>query len=364
MITLEALVARLGQDKWETGTQYQGQTIMVTGAGGSIGSALCTFLALQGVSRLVLVELNEFSLYEINRKLVSMGVVTKPVLGSYGSPRLQKVLEDYEPTLCFHAGAYKHVPMVEENSLSAVDNNVLEAHSLFTMLKNLRAPISLVVISTDKAVKPANVMGATKALVEHMALSMVEGSKVVRFGNVIGSSGSVIPLFYEQLSLGMPVTITDMSVTRFFMSIPEAVSLVTSCNQLQGQRFLLTMGEPKKIAEVASWVAEQMQIPLKIKEIGLRPGEKLHEELCTGETEKTENTEVLRVRESVLSLDKISESIETLRKVQDHTALITELENMEIGYEQQKPFDRLSILGLPRYDSGPQYPNCFQTPSP
>jgi len=362
MQALEELIAKMGRENWVKGHEFEGQTIMVTGAGGSIGSALCKYLAIQGAARLVLVELNEFALYEVNRKMVAAGVITKPVLGSYGSPRLLDIMEDYKPSLCFHAGAYKHVPLVEENGLSAVDNNVIETVQLIANIKRLQEPPKLIVISSDKSVHPSTIMGATKALVEHICLREIPSSKVVRFGNVLGSSGSVIPLFYEQLSQGKPVTLTDERVTRYFMSTPEAVSLVVGCNQLQGRRFLLSMGEPKSILELAKWVASEMGVPLKYKVIGLREGEKLHEELCLGNAEPTKHERILSVDEDILSKTEIDQCVETLRNVKETPELKEALSKMSIGYKERAPFNRLSIVGLDSYDNGQDFPNCFSPP--
>lgn len=282
---------------WE---HLQGKPVLVTGAGGFIGSHLCKEIAKHKPSVLIMVEANEFALYEAHRKLDGIPVV--PVLGSYGDYGMMKdVLDSYKVEYVFHVGAYKHVPLVERNVLSAVDNNVLCADELFIACEETHVP-HLIVVSTDKAVRPTNVMGATKRVVEQLALSTkVPDVKVVRFGNVLWSTGSVLPLFYEQLRQGRPVTLTHEDVDRYFMSVQEAVCLILQSIALTDRGiYVFDMGEPVKIKALIQQLAREMKIDAQylIKVVGLRPGEKLHEELTLGEAlESTSHPQILCARE-------------------------------------------------------------------
>ncbi len=272
-----------------------GKVVLITGAGGSIGSELCRQVARYGPSRIVLYELSEFALYTIEQEL-SEKFPHIPLVRLIGDVKdlehLRHVFGKYKPQIVFHAAAYKHVPLMEEeNAWAALRNNTLGTyHACLAAAENQAE--RFVLISTDKAVNPTNVMGATKRAAElvisHMA-AQGHATKfmAVRFGNVLGSSGSVIPKFKEQIAKGGPVTVTHPEVTRYFMTIPEAARLVVQAGAIgeSGQVFVLDMGEPVKILDLAKDLIRMGghalgDVPLKFS--GLRPGEKLHEELLAG----------------------------------------------------------------------------------
>jgi FlaA1/EpsC-like NDP-sugar epimerase len=270
-----------------------GQVVMVTGAGGSIGSELCRQIAAFQPSMLVLYEMNEYAMYKVDEQLRELfpEIPVASVVGDIkNSRRVNQVMHQYSPALVFHAAAYKHVPLMEEaNAWEAVRNNVLGTYVV------ARAAIDcgvkkFVFVSTDKAVNPTNVMGATKRLAEMVcqALQVGAGSstrfEMVRFGNVLGSAGSVIPKFQEQIDKGGPVTVTHPEMVRYFMSIPEAAQLVlqAGCMGLGGEIFVMDMGEPVKIVDLARdmiRLSELSENEIRIVYTGLRPGEKLFEEL-------------------------------------------------------------------------------------
>lgn len=271
-------------------TWLSGRIVLVTGAGGSIGSELCRQIARYGPRRLVLFELNEFALYSIEQEFRESHAALDFVcaIGDVkNSARVRQVLTAYRPSVIFHAAAYKHVPLMErENAWEAVLNNV--AGTMVTAEAALQHEVEkFVLISTDKAVNPANVMGASKRLAEMVcqALQRPEGTRfvIVRFGNVLGSTGSVIPKFREQIARGGPVTVTHPEITRYFMSIPEAVQLVMQAGLMGsgGEIFVLDMGEPVRIADLARDMIRLSGLgedEIRIVYTGLRPGEKLYEE--------------------------------------------------------------------------------------
>jgi len=315
------------------------QVVMVTGAGGSIGAELCRQILLNQPATLLLFEHSEFNLYSIHSELEarikreSLPLRLVPILGSIrNADRLLDVMQAWKVDTVYHAAAYKHVPMVEHNIAEGVLNNVVG--TLNTAQAAIRAGVSnFVLISTDKAVRPTNVMGSTKRLAEMVlqALSresapvLFEDGKalrqlnktrftMVRFGNVLGSSGSVIPLFHEQIRKGGPVTVTHPNITRYFMTIPEAAQLVIQAGAMGkgGDVFVLDMGEPVKIAELAEKMVHLSGLSLRsaksphgdisIEFTGLRPGEKLYEELLIGDNvSPTEHPMIMRANEEHLS---------------------------------------------------------------
>jgi FlaA1/EpsC-like NDP-sugar epimerase len=269
----------------------EGKVVMVTGAGGSIGSELCRQIARYKPSLLVFFELNEYALYTLEQEFSAAfpGIKTACVVGDVkNTKRISTVLERYQPFVVFHAAAYKHVPLMENDNVSeALLNNVMGTHALAQACKANHVD-RFILVSTDKAVNPTNVMGASKRLAEMVCqgLQSAEGTRfvIVRFGNVLGSSGSVIPKFREQIAKGGPVTVTHPEITRFFMSIPEATQLVMQASLMGngGEIFVLDMGEPVKIVELAQEMIRLSGVPedqIKIEFSGLRPGEKLYEEL-------------------------------------------------------------------------------------
>ncbi|WP_028862362.1 polysaccharide biosynthesis protein [Psychromonas aquimarina] len=312
--------------------------VMVTGAGGSIGSELCRQIIHQSPSSLVLFELSEFSLYQIDKELselvASQGLDVKiiPLLGSVQRlTRLKAVLKSFKVHTLYHAAAYKHVPLVEYNVVEGVRNNVFGTY--YTALAAIEAEVeSFVLISTDKAVRPTNVMGTTKRMAELTLQSLAaENSKtrfcMVRFGNVLGSSGSVIPLFKRQIAEGDHVTITHPDIIRYFMTIPEAAGLVIQAGAMGkgGDVFVLDMGEPVKIVDLATNLIKLSGLEVKsqenplgdidIKFTGLRPGEKLFEELLIGDgVMGTEHERIMTANESFLPYCEYKEILERLDK--------------------------------------------------
>ncbi len=277
---------------WQAITQAtHGKTILVTGGGGSIGAELCRQIAGLNPARLIMLERSEFNLYSIDLELRQNFPNLTPVtvLGDVcDAVTVEYVLRTYAPSVIFHAAAYKHVPMLEGQTRAAVANNVLGTRTLASLADKYGCE-SFVMISTDKAVNPANVMGASKRVAEIYCQSLDTRSKTrfitVRFGNVLGSSGSVIPLFQQQIARGGPVTVTHPEITRYFMTIPEACQLILQASVIGkgGEIFVLDMGEPVKIAYLAEQLirlsGKKLGEDIKIVYTGLRPGEKLYEEL-------------------------------------------------------------------------------------
>lgn len=298
-----------------------GKVVMVTGAGGSIGSELCRQIIKQSPHSLILFELSEFALYQIDKELSelvasqNLHVKVIPLLGSVQRlNRLKMVLKSFNVQTLYHAAAYKHVPLVEYNVVEGVRNNVFGTY--YTALAAIEAKVeSFVLISTDKAVRPTNVMGTTKRMAELTLQSLAAESHgtrfcMVRFGNVLGSSGSVVPLFKRQIAEGDHVTITHPEIIRYFMTIPEAAQLVIQAGAMGkgGDVFVLDMGEPVKIVDLATNLiklsglevksAENPEGDIEIKFTGLRPGEKLFEELLIGENVgKTSHERIMTANE-------------------------------------------------------------------
>ncbi|WP_373472205.1 polysaccharide biosynthesis protein [Carnobacterium alterfunditum] len=272
-------------------TKLSGKTILVSGAGGSIGSEICRQIARFSPKRIILLGHGENSIYQINKELNGRykgQIEIVPVIADIQDrKRLFEVMQQYIPNRVYHAAAHKHVPMMEYNPREAVKNNIYGTKNMAEAAKAAGVG-SFVMISTDKAVNPPNVMGATKRVAEMIVTGLNEPEKTkfaaVRFGNVLGSRGSVVPLFKEQIKNGGPVTVTDFKMTRYFMTIPEASRLVIQAGALAqgGEIFILDMGEPVKIVDLAKKVVKlsgftENEIP--IIETGIRPGEKLYEEL-------------------------------------------------------------------------------------
>jgi FlaA1/EpsC-like NDP-sugar epimerase len=269
----------------------EGQCVLVTGAGGSIGAELCRQIARYAPSRLVLFDLSEYALYAVEQEFRDHlpGVPIAALIGDAKSaPRVREVFERFGPQVVFHAAAYKHVPLMEgENAFQAVANNVLSTVVVARAAQAAGAG-KFVLVSTDKAVNPTNVMGATKRLAEIACQRLQEAGGtqlvIVRFGNVLGSTGSVIPRFREQIARGGPLTVTHPDIQRYFMSIPEAAQLVLQAGMMGkgGEIYVLDMGEPVKILDLARQLIALSGLAegdIRIEFTGLRPGEKLFEEL-------------------------------------------------------------------------------------
>jgi FlaA1/EpsC-like NDP-sugar epimerase len=297
-LALEELLARPQRnlDRSAVRGLLAGRTVLVTGAGGSIGSELCRQIASAGAKHLVLVDHSEFNLYQIDGILNANHPECRvsPVLATLADrATLDVIITNHKPDIVFHAAAYKHVPMVEENPFLGMTNNLGGFRNLLESCIANRIP-HLVAISTDKAVRPTNVMGASKRACEVLLQNIDAGVTrlcAVRFGNVLGSSGSVIPRFLEQIRRGGPVTVTHPDVTRYFMLLPEAVELVLQAAAVakHGQILILDMGEPVKIVNLARQLifmtGHRPDDDIRISFTGLRPGEKLTEELLLGDSE-------------------------------------------------------------------------------
>ena len=329
----------LGRDVIEPNKKLLGANIskkivMVTGAGGSIGSELSRQIIFLKPEAIILYEINELALYTIENELATLNfsdIKIYPILGSINNQsRFTNVLNHYGVNTIYHTAAYKHVPMVEFNITEGIYNNV------FGTLKCAIAAIdakveTFVLISTDKAVRPTNTMGASKRCAELIiqALSSEQDNtllSMVRFGNVLGSSGSVIPLFENQIKQGGPVTVTDINIVRYFMTIPEAVELVIQAGAMAegGDVFVLDMGKPVKIYDLAKEMIklsglqvldeENPEGDIEIKFTGLRPGEKLYEELLVGKnTSKTDNELIMRAQEDMISWETLSSLLDGLK---------------------------------------------------
>jgi FlaA1/EpsC-like NDP-sugar epimerase len=289
-VSVEDLLGRapLEIDFARVSRYLNGKVVLVTGAGGSIGSELCRQVLRAGPSSIVLVDHAENNLFEIDRVLRGRGRVVPVIADCRDEVAMERILAEHRPTIVFHAAAYKHVPMMELNPVQAIANNALATSSL-AALADRHGVERFCLISTDKAVEPKTVMGATKALAERVVESRGANSNTrfaaVRFGNVLGSSGSVVPIFRQQIAAGGPVTVTHAEMTRYFMTIPEAVQLVIEATGIAdgGDIFVLDMGEPVKIIDLAENMirlsGREPTRDIAIEVVGIRPGEKLHEEL-------------------------------------------------------------------------------------
>lgn len=320
------------------GGDITGKCVMVTGAGGSIGTELCRQILLQKPKVLVLFELSEFALYSIDLELAklaqkyNLNVVIKPIVGTVqNSSRIESVMRTFAVQTIYHAAAYKHVPLVEYNIVEGVRNNV------FGTLYAAQAAVNVgverfVLISTDKAVRPTNIMGASKRMAELVLQALAKKHKgtttifcMVRFGNVLGSSGSVVPLFREQIRKGGPVTVTHRDINRYFMTIPEASQLVIQAGAMGrgGDVFVLDMGESVKIVDLAYKMIHLMGLDVRdinnpegdieVEFTGLRPGEKLYEELLIGNNvEATDHPRVMTAKEFFLEWNVFEKLLNTL----------------------------------------------------
>jgi FlaA1/EpsC-like NDP-sugar epimerase len=372
-------------------SQITRKMVMVTGAGGSIGSEMCRQVLRYRPKVLLLVELNEFALYAIHREMLefsrrieeeaaqgSAGVGIRlvprilPILGTVQSPkRMSELMNTWQPDVVYHAAAYKHVPMVEHNPAEGLKNNVFGTLIAARAAIEAKVP-NFVLISTDKAVRPTNIMGASKRLAEMTLQALAAEAKpeweclnepktqlenqthfsMVRFGNVLGSSGSVVPLFREQIAGGGPITLTDAEVTRYFMSIPEAAQLVMQAGALRdgeadAEVFVLDMGEPVKILDLAKRMVELSGLRVKdeacpqgdieIEITGLRPGEKRYEELLIGDNPlPTAHPRILKAREEFLPWAELQPQLRALRIATDNNdieAIRALLEKLVVGYQ-------------------------------
>ena len=373
-----------------------GRTVLVTGAGGSIGSELCRQILKTNPKQLLLVEMNEFALYQIHQELVNLladgssdtqaiqnavvgepadeqertlqvaGVEVVPLLASVcDALRMHEIMDTWKPHTVYHAAAYKHVPLVEHNPAEGVRNNVWGTRvcAEAAMRCSVR---NFVLVSTDKAVRPTNIMGATKRLAEMVLQALAEVNaavafqggraptarttfSMVRFGNVLGSSGSVVPLFREQIKNGGPITLTHADITRYFMTIPEAAQLVIQAGAMGqgGDVFVLDMGQPVKIIDLARRMVELSGMTVRdelrpdgdieFAVTGLRPGEKLYEELLIGDNAKpTQHARIMKAHEQFLSWPQLEQKLNALSiamSVNDVPVIRGQLQELVSGYQ-------------------------------
>ncbi len=360
------------------------KTVLVTGAGGSIGSELCRQILKTNPKQLLLVEMSEFALYQIHQELVGLlaegltdvgliqagasgepadepdsalmvaGIELVPLLASVcDEVRMHEIMDTWKPQTVYHAAAYKHVPLVEHNPAEGVRNNVWGTRVCAEAAQR-NGVRNFVLISTDKAVRPTNIMGASKRLAEMVLQALAEQRgattfSMVRFGNVLGSSGSVVPLFREQIKNGGPITLTHADITRYFMTIPEAAQLVIQAGAMGqgGDVFVLDMGEPVKIIDLARRMVELSGLTVRdeadpsgdieLAITGLRPGEKLFEELLIGDNPKpTQHPRIMKAHEQFLSWPELTQRLNTLQLamgVNDVSAILGLLQQLVSGYQ-------------------------------
>ena len=312
----------------KTRSYYRGKTVLISGGGGSIGSELCRQIAKMQPKKLIILDVYENGAYDIQQELkIAYGVtlnVQVEIISICDEAALDCVFEKHKPDIVLHAAAHKHVPLMEHNCCEAVKNNVFGTLNIVNAAEK-HGVGKFTMISTDKAVNPTNIMGATKRMCEMIVLSRAGGKMNVsatRFGNVLGSNGSVIPLFKRQIAGGGPVTLTDRRIIRYFMTIPEASQLVLESGAMagSGELYVLDMGKPVKILELAESMIRlsgfEPYKDINIVETGLRPGEKLYEELLikTEELDKTENRMIFVERDKPLGREEIEAKLSVLRK--------------------------------------------------
>jgi len=316
-------------------TIIKNKNIIVTGGGGSIGSEICRQISQLSPKLIIIIELNEFSLYSIQQEIEKMNYnknlkIIPKLISVLDLNNLDKIFKQYKPDAIFHAAAYKHVKIVEENPFTGIENNVFG--TLILAKLSLKYKVSnFLLISSDKAVRPSNIMGASKRLSELVIQAFQDKTHItkfsmVRFGNVLGSSGSVVPKFLDQIKSGGPITLTDKKVTRFFMTINEAVSLVIKASIITkgGEVFVLNMGDPVRIIDLAKKMIElsgktiknenNVNGDIEIKIIGLSPGEKLYEELLIGKNPKeTQEKKILMAQEKYLEWKELKKYLKILK---------------------------------------------------
>ena len=351
------------------------KVIVITGAGGSIGSEVCRQLLNYNPRKLILLDISESSLYKIDYELKHLlenkkNIEIISIIGSVCDyDRMSDVFNSFKPDTIYHAAAYKHVTLVENNCIEGVNNNIFGTINIANVAKehNVR---NFIFVSTDKAVRPTNIMGATKRVCE-MYLQAINNKlknveryntkfSIVRFGNVLGSSGSVIPLFKKQIELGGPITLTHKDVERYFMTIPEAAQLVIQSSNLAkgGEVFVLGMGNRIKIYDLAIKMINLLGLKVKDKDnpngdigieyIGLRPGEKMYEELLiNNNSQPTIHPKIIKGNEEFISFDILEKEIKILKKyVIDNNIIkvISHLEHIVLGYSASKNIVDISFV--------------------
>ncbi len=354
-VAIEDLLRRepVRLDETAIAEKIKGRAVLVTGAGGSIGSELCRQVARFGPKRILLVERAENALFEIHRELIAefpdLRII--PVIGDVGDvERMTQVFEAHRPAMVIHAAAHKHVPMMEWNPCEAVKNNVVGTYLVATLADRFKVE-TFVLISTDKAVNPTSIMGATKRIAEQCTQSLAQRSRTkflaVRFGNVLGSAGSVVPIFKEQIARGGPVTVTHPEMKRYFMTIPEASQLVLQAATMGkgGEIFILDMGEPVKIVDLAKDLIALSGLrvgeDIELQFTGIRPGEKLFEELSVADeqADKTAHPKIFIGRLKARDLDDLDARLAGIA---------------EIAHSGNEPDLRRKIAELvPEFELGP-----------
>ena len=331
-ISVEDLLARHPKDldKKKIESFKKDKVVLITGAGGSIGSEISRQCKKFGAKKLVLLDHSEYNLYKINDELNSTNVI--PVMQTIRNRELiETTFKKHNPEIVIHAAAYKHVPLCEENILEAVSNNIIGTKNCIDLSIEYGVE-KFVLISTDKAVRPTNVMGTTKRICELYSQNVDSKNTeivAVRFGNVLGSSGSVIPKFKSQIEAGGPITVTHPDITRYFMLIPEACELVLQAASIGkgSELFILDMGEPIKIVDLAKKMIELSgRNDIQIEFCGLRPGEKLYEELLINDSDKkTEYESITVATQTKVNIDELNLKIEKLLKEEDRIAVLKEI---------------------------------------
>jgi FlaA1/EpsC-like NDP-sugar epimerase len=335
----------------EISNYIKNETVLVTGGGGSIGSELCRQVARFHPNKLVILDIYENNAYDLQQELIRLfknKLNLEVIIASIrDKKRLEQIFDYYRPGVVFHAAAHKHVPLMESNAAEAVKNNVIGTLNTVQCADKYKVK-KFVMISTDKAVNPTNVMGATKRISEMVVQAMNKQSQTefvaVRFGNVLGSNGSVIPLFKKQIEAGGPITVTHPEITRYFMTIPEAARLVIQAGAMAkgGEIFILDMGESIKIVDLAKDLIKLSgfvpDVDIKIEFTGLRPGEKLHEELLLDEEgiESTTHKSIFVGKPLELNYDELIGKIKGLEESLDNTQRIKDsLGSIVLNYDME-----------------------------
>ena len=353
-VSIEDLLGREPVDlHMETiGSYITGKTILVTGGGGSIGSEICRQAALHDPKQLIIVDIYENNAYDIQLELKKNypNLNLETLIASVrDKKRVEDIFETYHPDIVYHAAAHKHVPLMEDSPDEAIKNNVLGTYNVASAANKFHVK-KMVLISTDKAVRPTNVMGASKRICEMIIQMFSQISPTeyaaVRFGNVLGSNGSVIPIFRQQIKNGGPVTVTHPDIIRYFMTIPEAVNLVLQCGAYAkgGEIFILDMGEPVKILDLAKkMIRLSGHVPgedIKIEFTGLRPGEKLYEELLIDEDNlvETENERIFVAQMGEIDVDEIGRKINGLieKAYEEDKDIREEIKKLVPEYREEK----------------------------
>ncbi len=314
---------------------YTDKTVLVTGGGGSIGSELCRQIAKCNPKKLIIFDIYENNAYDIQQELCrtygDMLSLSVEIGSVRDRERLECIFKNYRPDVVFHAAAHKHVPLMEQSGCEAVKNNIFGTYNTADMAEKYGVS-KFILISTDKAVNPTNIMGASKRMCEMIVQCRTDSATsfaAVRFGNVLGSNGSVIPLFKHQIASGGPITITDKRIIRYFMTIPEASQLVMEAGAMakKGELFVLDMGKPVKIYDLAKNMIRlsgfEPEVDIKIEEVGLRPGEKLYEELLmqSDSLQRTDNNMIFIEHETPPTREEIEEKLKILSKAIDESSM-------------------------------------------